>query len=426
MALRMAGRSGCVAASYSPEVKEVLGALGHQLRQRGWSVAALKSFCYDAGYDVGEETLRQWTDASGAGRPIISIAKKAGRRKKLDDEGRRAAAGWVLSEDKKVDRRRYRSFVKEEFDVSVSPATASSYLAEFDLSRRMMGSRPRDKGVSFDQFAKEGYDYIVGLHNDGFFLPDPSLVWAGDFTSTAIKQQRYFTYGAKGGKQQKYTKDVHVYTDNIFTAVGLDGSIIPPHAFSANPQLKPGSQLLLELCQKYDVDADMVLFCPDGSNWVGETASMVYTVVKKYDWKDCYIVHDDGNSWKPKGADIFYEYKAARVSVMPHNPHGVLSPRDCSYHAVAKQAERASRPDGASDAEITIRTLHYLLNVKADSIRSFWHSNFMLDLKKPSLTAYVDLLKGRDNLPVKRKLLHDECIEAYEVHMAHDDDVVSE
>ncbi len=216
-----------------------------------------------------------------------------------------------------------------------------------------------------------------------------------DFTSTAIKQQRYFTYGPKGGKQQKYTKGQHVYTDNIFTSVGLDGSIIPPHAFSANPELGPNSPVKVQLCQQYDVDPDTVLFCPESRNWVDETASMVYSVVKKYSWKDCYIIHDDGNSWKPKGVDIFYEYKAARVSVMPHNPHGELSPCDCNYHSVGKEAERASRPDDASDAEITIRTLHYLGNVKTDSVRSFWTQNFMLDAKKLSYVTYVDMLMGR-------------------------------
>jgi hypothetical protein len=44
----MAGRAGYVAAGYSPEVKDVLGAVGHQLRQRGWSVAAVKSFLSEA------------------------------------------------------------------------------------------------------------------------------------------------------------------------------------------------------------------------------------------------------------------------------------------------------------------------------------------------------------------------------------------
>jgi hypothetical protein len=203
-------------------------------------------------------------------RAIISDAKKTGARKSLDDEQRRVAAGWVLSQETKVDLRRYRSFVADQLDVTISPSTASRYMDEADLSRRMLGSRPRDKGVSFEQYAKEGYDYIVGLHNDGFFSPDPSLVWAVDFTSTAIKQQRYFTYGPKGGKQQKYSKGEHVYTDNIFTAMGLDGSIIPPHAFTANPQLRPNSQVLVQLCKKYDVDPAMVVFCPGAKNWVGD------------------------------------------------------------------------------------------------------------------------------------------------------------
>ena len=153
---------------------------------------------------------------------------------------------------------------------------------------------------------------------------------------------------------------------------------------------------------------------------------MVYTVVKKYDWVDCHVIHDDGNSWKPKGDDIFLEYKAARVSVMPHNPHGELSPCDNSYHAVVKEAERASRPDNASDAEITIRTMHYLLHVKADSVRSFWNRNFMLDQAALSLAACVDMLKGNDKLPPKRKLFHQKCVDAYEAHVAQDDNSGSE
>ena len=83
-----------------------------------------------------------------------------------------------------------------------------------------------------------------------------------------------------------------------------------------------------------------------------------------------------------------------------------LSPCDCNYHSVAKEAERASRPDDASDAEITIRTLHYLGNVKTDSVRSFWTRNFMLDVKKLSYVTYVDMLKGRKKFNEDRQQLH--------------------
>jgi len=162
-------------------------------------------------------------------------------------------------------------------------AQPSNYLAEFELTRRMMGSRPRDPGVTFEQYAHEGYNYIVGLNNDGFFLQDAHLVWAVDFTSTAIKQQRHHTYDGKASKQKKYTKQEHAHTDNIWTAVGLNGSIIDLHAFSSNKDLSPGSPVKAQLCQDYQVNPDTVLYCPDSPNWVGETSSMVYTVVKKYD-----------------------------------------------------------------------------------------------------------------------------------------------
>ena len=79
-----------------------------------------------------------------------------------------------------------------------------------------------------------------------------------------------------------------------------------------------------------------------------------------------------------------------------------------------KEVERASRP--ASDAKITN---HYL---SADAVRSYWHRNFMLDVKKPSLVAYEDTLKGRKTGNKKRDRLHDDCVAAYLDFEAHDDD----
>src|SRR3990167_996833 len=410
----MARRGNYSSASYSIDVKAALGAIGQQLRVRGWTVREVVKILDEAGYAVGEETVRRWTDRISRGQPIISDAKQTGARKKLDFEERQVATGWVLSQDKKVDLRRYSRFVNETFDTQISPSTASRYLSEFELSRQMLGSRPRDVGVSFSQYVQEGYDYVVGLHNSGFFLQDPNLVWAVDFKSTAIKQQRYHTYGPKGGKQQKYTKVQHIYTDNIFTAVGLDGSIIEPHAFTHNPELHPGSAIKDELCQKYDVDPETVVYCPDAKNWVGESADMVYTVVKKYSWEGCHVVHDDGTAWRPKGSDIFEEYKAARVTTMPSNPHGEISPNDNKYHSIAKMAERASRDDDATDAEITIRTLYHLGAVSAAAIRSFWTCNFLLDREKLTLAAYTDMIKGNKNFNSDRQRLHGQCIEAFD------------
>ncbi len=70
--------------------------------------------------------------------------------------------------------------------------------------------------------------------------------------------------------------------------------------------------------------------------------------------------------------------------------------------------------------------MHHLLNVKRDSIKSFWTRNFQLDQKKLSFAAYVDMLKGSNNFSLERKLLHQECVDAYESFMECDDDNKSE
>ena len=50
----------------------------------------------------------------------------------------------------------------------------------------------------------------------------------------------------------------------------------------------------------------------------------------------------------------------------------------------------------------------------------------MLDVKKPSLVAYEDMLKGRKTGNKKRDRLHDDCVAAYLDFEAHGDDSGSE
>jgi hypothetical protein len=176
------------------------------------------------------------------------------------------------------------------------------------------------------------------------------LVWFGQLTLQVLPSGISDTtlMDQRAEKQQSSTKGNHVFPDNIFTAICLDGSIIEPHAFAHNPDLMSGSQVKVDLCKTYDVAPGMFIYSPDPGNWVGESSSVACTVVKNY---SCYVVHDDGRSWKPEKVDIFAEYEAARVSVMPPIPQGEISPNDCMKHSIGKEAECASRPDDASDAK---------------------------------------------------------------------------
>lgn len=97
----MSQRGRYDAARYSVDVKDALGAIGLELKDRGWSVRAISEMYSDAGYGLGEETLRGWTKAVERREPIISPDKNTGAPKKVDAEQRRVAAGWVLQEKKK-------------------------------------------------------------------------------------------------------------------------------------------------------------------------------------------------------------------------------------------------------------------------------------------------------------------------------------
>jgi hypothetical protein len=235
--------------------------------------------------------------------------------------------------------------------------------------------------------------------------------------------ERQRTFSARGEKQRKLSAVEHQYTDNIFTAVSLDGSIIPPHAFTANPALAPGSQRLAFLCDFYHVHPDQVVYWnKEKGKWVGETAAMAAQVVQTYDWTDCHVLTDEGNSWKPAGENLLLEYDAARVETMPPAPHGDISPLDNCYHAVAKNAERASRPPNARDDEITIRLLSFLGQAERSAIRSYWNKNFMLDHKKPTLKAYIEHLKGHKLVNKDRQALHKNCRTSYTRYMAQKDE----
>ena len=130
----MARRGGYAGAAHPPDVKATLGAVGSQLRARGWSVHKVGQLFVDAGYAVGDETVRRWTEAVDAGRPIVSPNKRTGAPKELSYEQRQVAAGWVLSADEKVNLQRYCGFCTDSFGVDISNSTAARYLAKFDLS----------------------------------------------------------------------------------------------------------------------------------------------------------------------------------------------------------------------------------------------------------------------------------------------------
>ena len=97
----MAHRGGYAGAAHPPEVKATLGAVGSQLRARGWSVREVGQLFVDAGYSVGQRTLRDWSAAVDASWPITSPNKRTGALKELSF-AQRQVADWFCRRTKKL------------------------------------------------------------------------------------------------------------------------------------------------------------------------------------------------------------------------------------------------------------------------------------------------------------------------------------
>ncbi len=107
-----------------------------------YAVTEVASIFSQAAYGVGEEPSA--LDQGHGCSPTYHISQQtSGHIKTLDDEQCRVAAGWVLLPEQKVDCRKFCRFASETFGKDISQPTASRYLAEFELSRKMMGSRVR-------------------------------------------------------------------------------------------------------------------------------------------------------------------------------------------------------------------------------------------------------------------------------------------
>lgn len=76
-------RGSYAAASYMPEVKDVLARVALTLKKRGDDAEAVLGVFKDAGYDVRRLTLYEWMSKVESDEPIISPEKGSGRPSNL-------------------------------------------------------------------------------------------------------------------------------------------------------------------------------------------------------------------------------------------------------------------------------------------------------------------------------------------------------
>ena len=106
------------------------------------------------------------------------------------------------------------------------------------------------------------------------------------------------------------------------------------------------------------------------------------------------MIHDGGNSFKIDGEFILGD-GADRLEILPSATHGELSPLDNKINAIAKNQWRTER-SGEDFSKQDLYLLWCFDWAEPAAIKSCWTQNFMLDVKKLSLAATMDRLRGRN------------------------------
>lgn len=124
-------------------------------------------------YAVGKSTLERHVARARKGEPVVSQEKHSGRAPILTPAEWDIVAGAILLEKNKVDSVWVRKFVNDYFGKDLGESTISDHIRELDLSYGLAKRKKRQRGVDFSDEVKAYYDFVSGLHKDGFFMGDP-------------------------------------------------------------------------------------------------------------------------------------------------------------------------------------------------------------------------------------------------------------
>ena len=178
---------------HSTEAKFIFAALFLKAEARGVSQKEFLSDMKAIGYSVANQTFSDWVrDMKSRGRVGV-VNRKISKPKALSDEQRRIMIGWVLYGNQKhqiVHLADYVREVKEKFEISITTATASNYLAEDGFTQRLTQSKTQ--GFQFDRQKLSGilWRWVERKRDNGFLDTSRYLLCSIDFTFTGHRTDR--------------------------------------------------------------------------------------------------------------------------------------------------------------------------------------------------------------------------------------------
>ncbi len=320
-----------------------------------------------------------------------------------------------MLEKEKTDLQWVVSWVEEHLDTKLSFASVSTHLDELQLSFRLSNGRPMPKEMSEEKYVEQYYSTVLKLHTEWFWKHDPKKIVCVDCCTNSRRLERQKTISMRGAKPKKFSSARAAFTNTYVVAVCMeDEGQYPALMFTHNPAFDsdgPRAAEVNEWFKQFDISRDRVIYTPGKKKYDYESSEMIahFKNVYRAELAGTRVIHDGGNSFKIDGESILGD-GAERVEVLPSATHGELSPLDNKLNAIAKNQWRTERGDG----DFSKQDLYLLWCfdwLEPAAIKSCWVQNFMLDVKKVTLEATADRLRGKR---FSRGGLMEKYIAAYE------------
>ena len=291
------------------------------------------------------------------------------------------------------------TWIEANFDQKLGFATVSRHVHELQLSFRLTNGRPMPKNMTEESYVQQYYECVLKLHNEGFFKWDPKKIVCIDCCTNSRRLEREKTISLKGAKPKKFSAAKATFTNTYVVAVCLeDERQYPALMFTHDPAFDSDGPRAAEV-QKWfdemDIERDRVIYVAGGKKYNYESSAMIahFKNVYRGELAGTRMIHDGGNSFKIDGEFILAD-GADRLEILPSATHGELSPLDNKINAIAKNQWRTER-SGDDFSKQDLYLLWCFDWAEPAAIKSCWTQNFMLDVKKLSLAATADRLRGK-------------------------------
>jgi transposase len=234
--------SGYPATNMSEQTRDVIAHAAMKLHGLGHSYRGIANIFSNEEFSISPSTVCSYVQHLHRGEAPLKRDKKSGNAPLLSYERRAILAGWMcvrFDNGQETDLELYQRAAKHLFGVSLSEATSLRYIAEFDLTWQMMGSRSNHKVRTKDELVQDALEWLQSYHKDGFGAVEPQKLWCIDAITDTERTNRIWTFGKKNSDQRKCKTLKLAFTSTLFPMVNAVGEQLGPAINTSNPDLDP-------------------------------------------------------------------------------------------------------------------------------------------------------------------------------------------